>query len=233
MLSASSDHDVLGVQAAAQADGIARQGAARVLMARRTGVGAQQVAVALRGAHHGAAHAVRVEQLGARRPAAVRNDVHRLVAPQDALAQPVHRHLAGAAHRARRAGLGQAHRPRRHKKAGARARGDQARIFEPVVGLHHRGLRHAVLARQLTHRRQLFAARQGAVADQLRELFGDLKVQRGYVIGSHAAFCTGTLAGRQYRDGPVRTVQMGRFAVLYWARSHAPVAGGPRQLAAQ
>jgi hypothetical protein len=56
-----------------------------------------------------------------------------------------------------------------------------------VVGLHHRGLRHAVLARQLAHRRQLFAACQGAVADQLRELFGDLKVQRGGVIGGHAS----------------------------------------------
>ena len=202
-------------------------------MARRTGVSAQQVAVALRGAHHGAAHAVGVEQLGAGRAAAERDDVLGLLAAQDALAQPVHRHLARAAHRARCAGLGQAHRPRRHKKAGARARGDQARIFEPVVGLHHRGLRHAVLARQLTHRRQLFAARQGAVADQLRELLGNLEVQRGCVIGGHAAFCTGPLVDRQYRGIPVRPVQMGWFAVLYWPRLCRPVAGGASQVAAQ
>ena len=70
-------------------------------------------------------------------------------------------------------------------------------------------------------------------AARLRELLGELQVQRGCVIGGHAAFCTGTLANRQYRNCPVRTVQMGWFTVLYWARSLVPVAGGPRQLAAQ
>ncbi|MNV96566.1 hypothetical protein D3C71_1915880 [compost metagenome] len=90
-----------------------------------------------------------------------------------------------------------------------------------------------MLAGQLAHGRQLFAACQGAIADQLRELLGDLQVQRGCIIGGHAAFCTGTLIDKQYRGTPVRTVQMDQFAVLYWPRWSVPVAGGARPVAAQ
>ena len=89
------------------------------------------------------------------------------------------------------------------------------RMIVPTAAGSGSDLIARMLARQLTHRGQLFAARQGAVADQLRELLGNLQVQRGCVIGGHAAFCTGTLANRQYRNDPVRTVQMGWFTALY------------------
>ena len=97
---------------------------------------------------------------------------------QNALAQPVHRNIARAAQAPRNAGFGQRHWPRGDEIARAGPRRDQARIFQPVVGLHHRALRHAALAGQFAYRGHARAAPQGAIANEFGHLRGDLQIQR-------------------------------------------------------
>ena len=193
---------------------MARDGAAQQLVARADRVAAQRGAVALRGAADRAAHPVLREQLAARAGGA-EGDVARIGGQaHHLLAQRADIDRARVGRRQRGLGLGQARRARGHEVARARAGLDQPGVLQRAVGLDDGRQRHALLARQLAHRRNALAARQRAGADRLRDALGDLQVER--VVGGR---------GRGARRGQ-RRGEEGRLRRHEKSRS-SPILSGP------
>jgi hypothetical protein len=178
---AVGDQQLLRIDHRSEPQRVPRDRAAKRFVAGADPVLRERLAMPLRRAGERAPQARLVEQRSVRTGRTERDergvvdDPHHLGAQRRAIHQPRHRR------RMRSLGLGQRPRARRHEVARARPRLDQAGVFERAVGLRGGRQRHAVLARQLAHRRHSLAAAHRAGADRARERLGDLQVQHAAV----------------------------------------------------